>query len=103
MSCEIARPNRMGNGVDAKSRQRSVAIRVRCGDVVAVLTTLFGSEPFQTDCLDACDANNDGLFDIADPITTLSALFAGVPLPAPHPDCEVDFDGLGCESYGVCP
>lgn len=58
-------------------------------------------------CPDACDANDDGLVDIADVVFGLGALFvAGADLPpAPFPNCGVDLvlDALLCGGLGGCP
>ncbi len=59
-------------------------------------------------CLDACDSNDDGVMNIADPIYLLNLLFIqGPPLPTPSESCGSDptDDGLSCESFGagVCP
>jgi hypothetical protein len=56
-------------------------------------------------CLDAADANDDGIVDFADPLAVLASLVGGgLPLPAPTPHvCGIDPtpDGLGCAEY-VC-
>ena len=57
-------------------------------------------------CQDACDSNDDGVLNIADPIALLNHLFAdGGPLPAPHPGCGPDGtpDSLECEQFPPCP
>lgn len=56
-------------------------------------------------CLSACDANDDGLINIADSITTLSFLFSGSgPLPLPFPLCGADptEDDLSCDNMATC-
>ena len=59
-------------------------------------------------CIDACDNNDDGVLNIADPIYLLNTLFIqGPPLPSPAGFCGLDptDDDLVCESCdaGVCP
>ena len=53
------------------------------------------------------DANDDGSFDISDPVTLLAMLFTGSgDLPPPGPqDCGLDptADVLDCESFNGCP
>ena len=49
-------------------------------------------------CLDAADANDDGVVNIADPLAVLWHSFGGGgDLPEPFGGCEVDttMDGLG--------
>ena len=56
-------------------------------------------------CQDACDSNDDGSDNIADPIHSLNFVFLGGPAPpAPYPVCGPDpsMDDLGCESYPLC-
>ncbi|MEM7167130.1 MAG: LamG-like jellyroll fold domain-containing protein [Planctomycetota bacterium] len=75
-------------------------------DAVFLLQFLFASGPLST-CSDACDANDDGMLDLTDPISVLCALFC-VPaqgLPAPGVGCGPDpssGDTLDCISY-ICP
>jgi hypothetical protein len=60
-------------------------------------------------CRSAADANDDGQFDITDPIVLLVDLFspeADSLIPPPGPlDCGIGLRGdpLGCESYPACP
>ena len=56
-------------------------------------------------CQDACDSNDDGSDDIADPIHSLNFIFLDGPAPpAPYPGCGADatVDDLSCESYPFC-
>lgn len=78
------------------------------GDPVSLLGHLFpnGGTPTALACLDACDANDDELLDVADVIDMLTALYvAGTgPLPAPYPGCGPDptSGALECATT-VCP
>ncbi|MEM7261881.1 MAG: hypothetical protein AAF488_07790 [Planctomycetota bacterium] len=57
-------------------------------------------------CEDACDFNDDGQFDVADPVATILFLFFGsVPIPAPGSICGGDptTDALFCRSLPTCP
>lgn len=78
-------------------------------DVVYFLGNLFPSGvPNVLDCLDACDANDDGNLDIADAVAALDSLFGmpATPLPAPNPTCGLDptdTDPLDCAMYSGCP
>jgi hypothetical protein len=60
-------------------------------------------------CLDAADANDDGDFDITDPLYTIRWLFIGGKPPPPTygpipGGCGLDptEDDLTCEFYGPC-
>ena len=56
-------------------------------------------------CDDACDANDDGLNNIADAIYVLSNLFSmGPNPPSPFPDCGPDptGDGIRCTAFAPC-
>ena len=62
-----------------------------------------GEEPA---CEDACDSNDDAMFDISDTIYILSNLFSMGPNPLPpYPGCGTDptSDGLSCDSFPPCP
>ncbi|MEM7260535.1 MAG: hypothetical protein AAF488_00995 [Planctomycetota bacterium] len=76
-------------------------------DVILMLAHLFiVGETWEPMCRDAADANDDGAFDVSDPVYLLAFLFAGGPEPLPpYPDCGTDAtsDGLGCESHYACP
>lgn len=72
---------------------------VDIADAVSSLAVLFSGEA--TICLDACDINDDGTHNIADPIYLVAFLFdPGNPAPAaPYPACGFDSpgaDGLSC-------
>ena len=59
-------------------------------------------------CIDACDNNDDGVLNIADPIYLLNLLFIqGPPLPDPGGFCGSDptEDSLECLAFtaSVCP
>jgi hypothetical protein len=57
-------------------------------------------------CIDAADANDDGLVNITDAIYSLSFLVLGGPAPpAPFPACdhEETEDSLECASHPACP
>jgi len=72
--------------------------------VAGVRVTLPGSDPVP--CADAADANDDGAFDISDPVFLLGFLFTLGPDPGPpFPDCGADptGDGLDCRTFSLCP
>lgn len=72
-------------------------------DPIYLLEDLFGAGT-PDPCLDACDANDDGLLDLADAITMLGLTFTGTPATLPAPDiCGFDPtpDPLGCAA-GTC-
>lgn len=75
------------------------------GDPIAALGALFDGSSVA--CTDACDTNDDGTFDLADPISALSHLFAGAAAPAaPFPGCGEDPtpDPLSCfVAPATCP
>jgi hypothetical protein len=73
-------------------------------DAVFTLLYLFrgGGEP---PCLDAADADDNGLLNIADPVYLLSGLFrGGPPPPEPEGECGPDptADELGCPAHPPC-
>ena len=81
-------------------------VLLNISDAVSALVSLF-SMGGPASCEDACDANDDGSFDISDPVTLLAMLFTGagdLPLPGPQ-ECGVDptGDALDCESFSGCP
>ena len=53
------------------------------------------------------DSNDDGFFDISDPVYSLGWLFSpgAPPPPAPFLGCGTDPtpDSLGCLAYAACP
>lgn len=73
-------------------------------DAISALDALFmGTGP--APCIDACDSNDDGAFDIADPTFVLLHLFGGGLAPsAPFPGCGGDptADSLDCAG-SACP
>lgn len=76
-------------------------------DVVVTLMCLFLSSDCP-ECLDAADADDNGLVDIVDPLRTAFYLFGlSDPPPAPGPtECgaeETFLDDVGCVSYPACP
>ena len=79
-------------------------LSIDISDAISALDRLFagiGPAP----CIDACDSNDDGAFDIADPTFVLLHLFGGGVTPAaPFPDCGGDPtpDSLACASP-ACP
>lgn len=77
------------------------------GDVVASLGVTFGTTGSPSVCEDAADANDDGVLDLADPISLVCSLFQGCslpPLPGPT-QCGPDptDDSLNCASFDLCP
>ena len=74
-------------------------------DATSLLATLFQQGPLPT-CLDACDSNDSGSLDLADPVHILVFSFAGGGAPAaPFPACGSDptEDALDCVDFGPCP
>ncbi len=78
-------------------------------DVVHGLEVLFSAVP-PRNCQDAFDANDDGLFNVADPNFMLTALFGTGVIPPPFGTCGIDpiaeqdptADVLVCD-FEVCP
>ena len=73
---------------------------VEFGDLIYMLCVF--CDPGPIFCFDACDANDDGIYGLLDPIYLLNYLFEGdVPPPAPFPTCGADptGDGLACNNY----
>ena len=70
--------------------------RTNVADGVWILNELFHSGP-STLCRDACDTNQDGMFDSTDAIFVFSYRFLDGPAPgAPFPDCG-NLDNQDCE------
>lgn len=71
-------------------------------DVTQLLHTLFPgiSTPTPATCLDACDANDDGLVNVADVVTQIQLIFFSGPPPCAQ---DTDMDALDCLSYSHCP
>jgi hypothetical protein len=74
---------------------------VDLADAVTILGFLFWGGT-SLGCLDAADANADGVLDIADAIRLLDMLFLGGQMvPPPYPACGSAPD-LGCLEYPHC-
>ncbi len=75
-------------------------------DAISLLDAFFNQGPLPT-CLDACDANDDAILNIADPLYMLSNLFAGgANPPAPFGVCGSDptvMDPYECADFPPCP
>ncbi len=72
-------------------------------DGVQGLLALFTALP--VGCPDACDGNDDGVFDLADVVVILAHRFSsGLSPPAPFPSCGGDPtpDGLDCSVFPGC-
>lgn len=74
-------------------------------DPARLLEFMFGGGS-QPSCLDSCDANDDGMLDLADVIALLCGMFCSpaMPLPEPFTNCGVDptEDALNCGN-ALCP
>ena len=73
---------------------------VELGDLIYMMCIF--CDPGPLFCYDACDADDNGIYDIPDPIYLLNYLFGeGVPPPAPFPNCGPDpsADSLSCTNY----
>jgi len=77
---------------------------VNIGDAILMLGVLFTNAGPES-CTDACDVNDDGSLDVADPVYVLTYLFSFGPEPAaPFPLCGTDPtpDSLTCDSFPPC-
>ena len=76
-------------------------------DVIWILLCLFNIEPDKCPaCLDVADVNDDGAFDILDPVSLIDYLFRKGPPPAqPFPGCGFDLteDNLPHCADVACP
>ena len=70
---------------------------VDLSDPIRSLLILFRSDPMPY-CEDAADANDDGSFDVADPIATLRSLFLNAG-PLPSPSEAAGFDRIADQLY----
>lgn len=75
-------------------------------DAIVILSAAAGALSDPLECLDSCDASDDGVIQLSDGIYLLSYLFAGgSPPTSPFPDCGIDqtADALDCfEATGSC-
>jgi hypothetical protein len=75
---------------------------VNIADPPTTMSVLVGnltSTPFETDCLDACDSNDDGMVDLNDVLNTLYFLFeqrGDIPAPYPGEGYDPTPDGNIC-------
>ena len=55
-------------------------------------------------CMEAADADDDGVVDISDATYLLHYVNGGPPPPPPFPDCGIDptTDALTCDQYDFC-
>ena len=73
---------------------------IQFGDLIYMLCIF--CDPGPTYCVDACDADDDGIYDLPDAVYLLNYLFhSDVPPPAPFPSCGPDptADSLACSNY----
>ncbi|MBN1420158.1 MAG: hypothetical protein JXP34_15370 [Planctomycetes bacterium] len=79
--------------------------KIDLADPAATIGHIF-TDTFESPCLDACDANDDGRLDLADSVFVLIYLFRnGSPPPAPGPHergVDPTKDALGCVAGAVC-
>lgn len=77
---------------------------VNIADAIAAIQVVVGNLPATiTPCHNACDANDDGLFDTSDGVFIINYQFIDGPLPAaPFPNCGTE-PGADCESFSSCP
>lgn len=79
------------------------------GDAIVALDLLFSPVDVAVLCEKACDTNDDGLFNIADPIQLLAHLFnpdgLSFPLAEPFPGCgpDMSLDLIECLPSPACP
>lgn len=75
------------------------------GDAIGVFNFLFLAQPMN--CLDAVDANDNGVISVSDGVVILCELFCvgTPPIPGPYPDCGFDGtpDGYDCQLNTACP
>ncbi len=91
------------SGIMIKRGDCNQDTNIDLADAIRGLGYLFLGE--QVTCLDACDMDDQGSVDIADPIYLLAHLFANGPAPPPpYPACGADEteDELTCET-SACP
>ncbi|MFN0059890.1 MAG: cohesin domain-containing protein [Planctomycetota bacterium] len=71
------------------------------GDIIAMLAVIFQGAP-APGCADAADTNDDGVFNLADPIYGINYLYVGGPPPPGGVGCASDgsLDPLDCDLSG---
>ncbi len=76
---------------------------INVADGMTILSELFSDGATPT-CRAACDANGDGVYDIADPISLFNyVLFGAAPPPSPFGTCGADALGWSCDMFDACP
>ncbi|HIA28233.1 MAG TPA: hypothetical protein EYN79_09020 [Planctomycetes bacterium] len=72
--------------------------RVDLADATFAFSYLVNSQP-PIICEDSCDADDNGIINLSDPMAILSYLYLDGPLPAPVGECAGDptADSLGCD------
>lgn len=72
--------------------------RIDLADATFAFSYLVSAQP-PTICADACDIDDNGVFDLSDPMAMLSYLYLSGPLPGPVGECAGDptADSLSCD------
>src|SRR5262245_13459074 len=99
---------------DCNLSAESDGTAVDIADAAALVSYLFGESggpPFVPPCMDACDANDDGVVDMSDPLYVINFIFRLGPFPPPPgpgllkdetgvhltpPGADTTEDQLGC-------
>ena len=81
---------------------------VDIADAAALVSFLFGEmggkPQYEPTCFDACDANDDGVVDMSDPLYVINYLFRFGPFPpAPGPGLMKDETGVHVAPPGNDP
>ncbi len=101
----MALPARGAEAVPFIRGQVNDDAEIDISDAVSIVLYLFAGR--EADCLDAMDANDDGVVNIADVARLAASIFLGAwPLPAPSEECGIDPtpDDLDCLDASVsCP
>jgi hypothetical protein len=97
---------------DCNMSLESDGTAVDIADAAALVSFLFGQSggppfetpPFQPSCMDACDANDDGVVDMSDPLFIINYVFRRGPFPPlPWGGLFKDENGLHLTLPGVDP
>ena len=90
---------------DCNMSGESDGTAVDIADAAALVSYLFGgSSLYQPPCLDACDANDDGVVDMSDPLFVIVYVFRFGPFPPPPgPGLIKDASGVHLTPPGEDP
>lgn len=92
---------------DCNMSQERDGTAVDIADAAALVSFLFGAsggpKTYVPSCMDACDANDDGVVDMSDPLFVINFVFRFGPFPPPPGPLFKDATGVHLSLPGVDP